>query len=41
MSITQDPNAARVALDTTAPVGSRRWLGRSVNRVEDPRFLRG
>ncbi len=41
MSITQDPNAAKVALDTKAPVGSRRWLGKSVNRVEDPRFLRG
>ena len=38
---TQDPNAAKVARDTAAPVGSRRWLGKSVNRVEDPRFLRG
>ena len=41
MTVTQDPNAAKVAADTVAPVGSRRWLGKSVNRVEDPRFLRG
>ncbi len=36
----QDPNAAKVARDT-APAGERRFLGKSLNRVEDPRFLRG
>ena len=37
----QDPNAARVAADTAPGERPRRWLGKSVNRVEDPRFLRG
>ena len=37
----QDPNAAKVAADTAAGDTPRRWLGKSLNRVEDPRFLRG
>jgi len=37
----QDPNAAKVAADTAAGDRPRRWLGKSLNRVEDPRFLRG
>jgi CO/xanthine dehydrogenase Mo-binding subunit len=37
----QDPNAAKVAADTAAGDAPRRWLGKSLNRVEDPRFLRG
>ena len=42
MIIEQDPNAAKVARDTAGDEGvTRRWLGKSVNRVEDPRFLRG
>src|SRR5664279_671353 len=42
MIIEQDPNAAKVALDTKGAEGvARRWLGKSINRVEDPRFLRG
>ena len=36
----QDPNAAKVARDTAAG-GERRFIGKSLNRVEDPRFLRG
>jgi CO/xanthine dehydrogenase Mo-binding subunit len=40
--IEQDPNAAKVARETAGAEGSaRRWLGKSINRVEDPRFLRG
>ncbi|MDX6537300.1 MAG: hypothetical protein QOD37_1641, partial [Gaiellales bacterium] len=42
MIVEQDPNAAKVARDTAGEQGAtRRWLGKSVNRVEDPRFLRG
>ena len=42
MIIEQDPNAAKVASDTAPEEGvARRWLGKSINRVEDPRFLRG
>ena len=37
----QDPNAAKVARETAATEKPRRWLGKSLNRVEDPRFLRG
>ena len=37
----QDPNAAKVARDTAGDGRPRRWLGKSINRVEDPRFLRG
>ena len=42
MSIEQLPAAARVATETALKeAGKRRWLGKSLNRVEDPRFLRG
>ena len=42
MIIEQDPNAAKVARDTAGDADvTRRWLGKSINRVEDPRFLRG
>jgi CO/xanthine dehydrogenase Mo-binding subunit len=41
MIVEQDPNAAKVASDTKGTGETRRWLGKSVNRVEDPRFLRG
>ena len=42
MIVEQDPNAAKVARDTAGEEGvTRRWLGKSINRVEDPRFLRG
>src|SRR4051812_20572823 len=37
----QDPNAAKVAVETAGTEKPRRWLGKSLNRVEDPRFLRG
>ncbi len=37
----QDPNAAKVARETAGTDKPRRWLGKSLNRVEDPRFLRG
>ena len=37
----QDPNAAKVARETAGTETPRRWLGKSLNRVEDPRFLRG
>jgi len=40
--IEQDPNAAKGARDTVGDADvARRWLGKSINRVEDPRFLRG
>ncbi len=39
-SIEQQPQGAKIAADT-ASEGARRWLGKSINRVEDPRFLRG
>ncbi len=41
MIVEQDPNAARIASDTKSTGETRRWLGKSINRVEDPRFLRG
>jgi CO/xanthine dehydrogenase Mo-binding subunit len=42
MIVEQDPNAAKVARDTAGAADvTRRWLGKSINRVEDPRFLRG
>ena len=37
----QDPNAAKVARETAGGDTPRRWLGKSLNRVEDPRFLLG
>jgi len=37
--ITQQPPAAKIAEETAK--ATRRWLGKSLNRVEDPRFLRG
>jgi CO/xanthine dehydrogenase Mo-binding subunit len=41
MQIEQDPNAARIA-ETTAPgKEGLRWIGKNLNRVEDPRFLKG
>jgi CO/xanthine dehydrogenase Mo-binding subunit len=39
MKIEQHPGAAKIAAETAQ--AARRWLGKSVNRVEDPRFLRG
>jgi CO/xanthine dehydrogenase Mo-binding subunit len=41
VTIEQLPAAARIADDTALKEAGRRWLGKSVNRVEDPRFLRG
>jgi len=41
MQIEQDPNAARIAADTAPGKDGLRWIGKSLNRVEDPRFLRG
>src|SRR4249920_1037644 len=42
MTIEQLPAAARIATETALKeAGRRRWLGKSINRVEDPRFLRG
>ena len=41
MTIEQHPGAARIAAETALKEAGRRWLGKSVNRVEDPRFLRG
>jgi CO/xanthine dehydrogenase Mo-binding subunit len=42
MSIEQHPAAADIALETRLKeAGTRRSIGRSINRVEDPRFLRG
>ncbi len=42
MTIEQLPAAARIATETALKeAGKRRWLGKSINRVEDPRFLRG
>ena len=42
MSLEQLPAAARIATETALrEAGRRRWLGKSINRVEDPRFLRG
>ena len=41
MEIEQDPNASRIAGDTAPGDAGLRWIGKSINRVEDPRFLRG
>ena len=41
MTIEQHPGAAKIASETALKEGARRWLGKSINRVEDPRFLRG
>src|ERR1044072_2070076 len=42
MSIDQHPAAAEIALETRLREGgARRSIGKSINRVEDPRFLRG
>lgn len=41
MHIEQDPNAARIAGETAPDGAGLRWIGKSLNRVEDPRFLRG
>ena len=42
MTIEQLPAAERIATETALKeAGQRRWLGKSINRVEDPRFLRG
>src|ERR687885_15374 len=40
MTVEQQPQGARIA-ELTRASGGRRWLGKSLNRVEDPRFLRG
>lgn len=39
--IEQHPAAAKIATETALKAAGRRWLGKSMNRVEDPRFLRG
>jgi CO/xanthine dehydrogenase Mo-binding subunit len=39
--VEQAPAAARIATETALKKAGRRWLGKSLNRVEDPRFLRG
>jgi carbon-monoxide dehydrogenase large subunit len=43
MSVEQGPLGAKIARDTAAAPngGGRRWIGKALNRVEDPRFLRG
>src|SRR5438552_2412056 len=41
MTIEQHPAAARIAAETALKEAGRRWVGQSLNRVEDPRFLRG
>lgn len=41
MQIEQDPNAACIAGSTAPGKDGLRWIGKSINRVEDPRFLRG
>ncbi len=41
MTVEQGPNGARIARETAPPQGGRRWIGKRLNRVEDPRFLRG
>ena len=42
MKIEQHPGAAKIATETALKsAGKRRWIGKSLNRVEDPRFLRG
>jgi CO/xanthine dehydrogenase Mo-binding subunit len=41
VTVEQHPGAARIAAETALKEAGRRWLGKSLNRVEDPRFLRG
>jgi CO/xanthine dehydrogenase Mo-binding subunit len=41
VTVEQGPNGARIARETAPPQGGRRWIGKRLNRVEDPRFLRG
>jgi carbon-monoxide dehydrogenase large subunit len=40
-SIQQQPAQAKIATETALREAGRRWLGKDMNRVEDPRFLRG
>jgi CO/xanthine dehydrogenase Mo-binding subunit len=39
--VEQDDRAARIAKLTARKPSGRKWLGQSLNRLEDPRFLRG
>jgi CO/xanthine dehydrogenase Mo-binding subunit len=39
--IEQHPGAAKIQMETALKQAGRRWIGKSLNRVEDPRFLRG
>jgi CO/xanthine dehydrogenase Mo-binding subunit len=41
VKIEQQPPAEKIARETALKEAGRRWLGKSLNRVEDPRFLRG
>ena len=42
MTIEHHPAAPRRSrADTAQKDAARKWLGKSINRVEDPRFLRG
>ncbi len=41
MTIEQHPGAAKIAAETALKEAGRRWVGKSLNRVEDPRLLRG
>src|SRR5207245_2465700 len=41
MKIEQHPAAEKIATETALREAGRRWIGKSLNRVEDPRFLRG
>ncbi len=40
-SIQQQPAQAKIAAETALKEAGRRWIGKDMNRVEDPRFLRG
>jgi CO/xanthine dehydrogenase Mo-binding subunit len=39
--VEQHPAAAKIATETALRAAGRRWVGKSMNRVEDPRLLRG
>jgi CO/xanthine dehydrogenase Mo-binding subunit len=39
--IEQHPAAAKIQMETALKAAGRRWVGKSLNRVEDPRLLRG
>ncbi len=39
--VSQHPGAAKIATETALTEAGRRWVGKSMNRVEDPRLLRG